>query len=347
MSFLRIVGLLCGVLCLIIAFLRLRYSAQKRTDVWLLSTFGLILLSISLMPGLLNIPAEIFSMRDNPKGRVITLLLISSGSLWLFLFYERGKGFKTSLQLDKFVRSVAVKTFQERYHGNVLENTITIIMPAYNEEENLVSLLPKIPDKIFNTKISVLVIDDGSTDNTARVAEKNGAFVIKNPINRGGGAALKAGYDVVRRTNPKFVVTMDADGQHNPEEISTLVQPLMENKADFVIGSRLLGSSMQSSKVRIIGVHVFNRLINLLLGISITDCSSGFRAVKMSVIKASVLEQEQYHTSELIIEAAKRNFRIIDKPVTINERLSGVSKKGADLLYGLFFLRAVLKTWLR
>ena len=140
---------------------------------------------------------------------------------------------------------------------------------------------------------------------------------------------------------------MDADGQHNPEEIGTLVGPVVTQEADFVIGSRVLGSSDKYSTIRAYGVQVFSKLINMLVGAKITDCSSGFRAFNRRVLEDCLLIEEQYHTAELIIEASKRGFRIQERPVNIAARLSGRSKKGSDYRYGLSFLLTILKTWLR
>ena len=191
------------------------------------------------------------------------------------------------------------------------------------------------------------MLDDGSSDGTADVARSKKAFVAVHPTNRGGGAALKTGYDLVTHLKPAVVLTMDADGQHNPAEIETLVKPILDDEADFVIGSRILGKCADYSKFRLLGVHVFSRLINFIAGTKITDCSSGYRAIRGKVLEDCLLLQEQYHTAEVIIEAAKRKFRITERPVDIADRLSGQSKKGHDLKYGLFFLRTIIKTWIR
>ena len=208
-------------------------------------------------------------------------------------------------------------------------------------------VLPRIPRKIQHIPVKILLIDDGSSDETYNVTKQNGALVARHPTNRGGGAALKTGYDIIKKVKPLVIVTMDSDGQHSPDEISTLVEPILQDKADFVIGSRVLGSSAKYSRIRSYGIHVFSKLINIIVGTAITDCSSGFRAFNRAVLENCLLIQEQYHTAELIIEASKRGFRIQETPVNITCRLSGKSKKGRDFKYGLFFLRTILKTWLR
>ena len=142
-------------------------------------------------------------------------------------------------------------------------------------------------------------------------------------------------------------VTMDADGQHQPEEIEKLVLPILNDQSDIVIGSRILGKREKDSIFRIIGVYMFSWLISLLLGKKITDPSSGFRAFKMNAMNSIQLSEDQYHTSELIIEAVKKGFRLKEVPVSILKRKFGKSKKGRDLTYGFHFAKTIIKAWWR
>jgi len=208
-------------------------------------------------------------------------------------------------------------------------------------------VLSKIPKIINDKKVHVLVIDDGSHDQTFQVCQDNDVWVIKHGIRLGGGAALKTGYILAHYSGIDTLVTMDADGQHNPETITTLVKPILSKKADFVIGSRVLGSSVSPPLFRKTGLLIFNKLISLLVGITITDCSSGFRVLNTVMLKNIPLHQSQYHTAELIIEASKRQFRIVEQPIIIMKRISGKSKKGHNLIYGGRFLATLITTWLR
>lgn len=347
MSILRIIGILCGLVSLGASFYRLRSHAEKRTDVWLLIVFGLTLVIVSLFPNLVNFPAELLLLRGHEKGRVITLLLISNAFLWFFYLYERNKAEQRYFQFDGLVRGLTVREFIRDHIHDIVSGSIVILMPAYNEADNLVVILPRIPQKINSIPVNILLIDDGSSDDTHNIAKKSGALVATHPTNMGGGAALRTGYDIIRKLDPVVIITMDADGQHSPEEIGTLVEPILQDKADFVIGSRVLGSSADYSRIRSCGVHVFSKLINIIVGTTITDCSSGFRAFNRAVLENCLLIQEQYHTAELIIEASKRGFRIRESPVNISCRLSGKSKKGKNLKYALYFLRTIIKSWLR
>ena len=346
-SSLRLVGIFVGIIAIAICFLRLRTHANKRTDVFFLFIFGVALLMVGLFPDLANFPSSILSMGGSQWGRLLALLIFSNILLWLFVFYQRAKNENRYYQFDNFVRAFTVTDFLTNHRIDHIKDSIVILIPAYNEAENLQVVLSQIPEKVNDKPVHVLVLDDGSSDGTADVARRNNALIASHPANRGGGAALKTGYELVTHLNPAVVLTMDADGQHNPAEIETLVQPILSGEADFVIGSRVLGECAAYSSFRLLGVHVFSRLINLIVGTRITDCSSGYRAIRGKVLDECLLLQEQYHTAEMIIEAAKRGFRITERPVTIACRLSGESKKGKDLKYGLFFLRTIVKTWLR
>jgi hypothetical protein len=346
-SILRFTGIIFGLIALVIAFFRLRSHVDIRTDVRLLIPSGLVLIVLSVFPGLVNLPAEMFSLRNFPGGRIVTILIFSNLFLWFLFIYERNKSRQNYSQFDKLVRNLSVYEFFNNSLENLKQCPITILIPAYNEADNLLQLLPDIQKQKLKAPARVLVIDDGSTDDTAKVARKFNALVAEVPTNRGGGAALKTGYDIVKKISSKIVVTMDADGQHRPEDINTLIDPIFEDKADLVVGSRILGSSEKYSRFRYFGVRVFSWLIKIIIGKKITDCSSGFRAFNVSVLEECLLIQDQYHTAELIIEAAKRGFRIDEKPIHIKQRLSGESKKGHNVKYALYFLRTIIKSWFR
>ncbi|MGB5748817.1 MAG: glycosyltransferase family 2 protein, partial [Desulfobacterales bacterium] len=162
-----------------------------------------------------------------------------------------------------------------------------------------------------------------------------------------GGAALRLGYDILRSSGANICITMDADGQHRPEEIEKLVSPIISDEYDVVIGSRVLGTREKDSTVRAAGVHIFGVIISSLLGKRISDPSSGFRAFRMEPLKNIELREDQYHTSELIIEAVKKGLRVKEVPITILKRKYGKSKKGENLKYGFYFAKTIVKAWWR
>ena len=194
---------------------------------------------------------------------------------------------------------------------------------------------------------AVLVVDDGSRDGTGDVAAQHGATVARHVINRGGGAALRTGYRLMVDSGAEIVVTLDADGQHLPSEMQRLVKPVLDGEVDVAHGSRVLGDADRNHLARELGIVFFNRLVSLITRTHVTDCSNGYRAVRATVLPQLVLRQEQFHTSEFMIEAIKRGIPAKEVPVTVAQRLHGHSKKPAVVRYGLGFANAIVRTWLR
>ncbi len=288
-----------------------------------------------------------FFLEREQFTRLIAILILSNLGLWLLVIYTRIRWSHHPVQFDQLVRNLGVSDFDRRYPEMKTLPPVVVVIPAYEEEGNIGVMLGKMPEKVCDLPLAVLVIDDGSPDDTAREAAEAGALVVSSAMNRGGGAALRMGFDIARQHGAEIVVTMDADGQHLPDELPRLVEPVLRREFDIVIGSRLLGERESDSAVRYVGIHVFNWLIRLLTSVRISDCSNGYRAFRVETLARLVLRQDQFHTSELIIEAAKKGIAIGEAPVTVMRRMSGESKKGRDLSYGLSFARTVLKTWWR
>ena len=347
MSNLRIIGLIVGTIGLIATFVIYRGPKWKRGNFVLFTLFNLSLVIVSLHPDMVNFIRDTLALKASQRGRIIALLIISNIFLFFYSVYTNSKMEKYQLQFDRLIRNLGAKTLEEGLEVFKKIKPIMIVMPAYNEAENLKEILFRFPSTIRGIEIGVLVIDDGSYDDTARVASESGACLVRNPINRGGGAALRLGYDILQKAGSLICVTMDADGQHDPEEIEKILLPIITDQFDFVIGSRILGDREKDSRLRTVGVYIFGWLISLMLGKKITDPSSGFRAFQMKSLASINLHEDQYHTSELIIEGVKKGLRIGEVPITILKRKHGKSKKGNDWAYGLHFAKIIIKTWWR
>ncbi len=345
MSSLRLFGIIVGVIGLLATFLVYRGPKWKRVNFTVFSIINICLIAISANPNFINFTRDILSLQQYQYGRLLALLIISSLFLLFYSFNTKSKLESLRIQMDKLVRNLGVTYFEERVKLKDNIKPIMVLLPAYNEAENLKELLTRLPGQICGIETGVLVVDDGSDDETFLVSSNAGVSVVKNPINRGGGAALRLGYDLLQKGGCQICVTMDADGQHQPEEIEKLVYPIKNDVYEFVIGSRILGQSEKGSLFRLTGVYLFGWIISLLLGKKITDPSSGFRAFKMETIGPVSLYEDQYHTSELIIKAAKNGKRIGEVPITILKRRHGKSKKGSDWKYGLNFAKAIVKAW--
>ncbi|HTX08055.1 MAG TPA: glycosyltransferase family 2 protein [Solirubrobacteraceae bacterium] len=226
---------------------------------------------------------------------------------------------------------------------------IAVVIPAYNEEPTVASVIHEIPSTLAGLPTEVIVVVDGSADATATAAAAAGALVCDIPVNRGQGVVFKLGYWLARARGAQVIATIDADGQYEPLELERVVEPIVAGRADFVNGSRRLGTELTTDPVRHAGVIFFGGLVSLLLRQKITDPACGIRGMSAKVSESVTLQQSQYQSSELLIGTAMRGFRVIEVATTMRDRPDGATgtKKGPNLLYGMRFARAVLGTWRR
>ncbi|ACV12300.1 glycosyl transferase family 2 [Halorhabdus utahensis DSM 12940] len=224
---------------------------------------------------------------------------------------------------------------------------ISVVIPAYNEADTIGSVVRSLPEQTHGYDVEPIVVCDGSADDTAHQARTNGAMVVKHHVNQGQGGALKTGFEVAIENDAAIVVTMDADGQHPAEELETLIEPIVQDRADYVMGSRYLGVDQSGNgTVREAGIQFFTRAINVLTKSSITDCTNGYRAIRGTMLEDLTLTEERFSAPELIIEARKQGLRIEEIPVTIEERDAGESKK-PQLGYAFGLSRTIFMTWIR
>ncbi len=244
--------------------------------------------------------------------------------------------------LDELGRPLGPEDLRAR-----LADRVAIVIPAYEEGETLPELLPRIPARLGAASTVVLVVDDGSRDDTAAAAMRAGALVAQLPTNCGGGAALRAGYYVAVTSGAAIVVTLDADGQHRPEEIARVLEPVLSGRVDFAAGSRVLGSAKPGAFARELGIAFFNRVVRVLTRTHVTDCSNGFRATRTEVLATLDLREPQFHAAEFLVEALTRGVRFEEVPISVLRRAHGVSKKPPTLRYGWGFCAAIVHAWRR
>jgi glycosyltransferase involved in cell wall biosynthesis len=250
---------------------------------------------------------------------------------------------KTRAPWAPAVRAAALEAFAARYPGRRLA-PVVVVIAALDEEACIGDVLRDVPAEAWGLAIETLVVDDGSSDATAAVAEQAGALVARLERNCGHGIALRVGYQLAREGGAEIIVTLDADGQWDPVELPGVLEPLVRDEADFVIGSRVLGRAETDDAVRQSGVHVFAALVRLLTGVPVTDTSSGYRALRAGITGSVPQRQVQYQTSELLIGAIAAGHRIAERPIVMHPRAAGESKKGGNLLYGFRYARVVLTT---
>jgi glycosyltransferase involved in cell wall biosynthesis len=226
---------------------------------------------------------------------------------------------------------------------------LAIVIPAYNEAPTVAEVVAEIPGEAAGLAAEVIVVVDGAKDATAAEAASAGALVCDVPVNRGQGAALRLGYWLARARGARVIATIDADGQYEPLELGHVIQPILDGKADFVSGSRRLGTELTTDRTRHLGVILFGALISAIVRHRITDPACGLRAMRSDLTASVTLEQPQFQASELMISAALHGFRLAEVPTTMRDRDDHATrtKKGTNFSYGVSFARAVLRTWWR
>lgn len=192
---------------------------------------------------------------------------------------------------------------------------IVVGIPAFNEEKNIASIILKLK-KITN---KIIVCNDGSSDLTSKIAEELGTTVVNHSKNLGYGAAIRSIFLKAKEMNSDILVTFDADGQHRIEDIEKVIQPIMENKSDIVIGSRFLNKEKdQVPEYRKVGIKIITKVTNASIHQKITDSQSGFRAYSKKVLeKLTPSDVGMGISTEILIKSSKMEFKISEVPIKI------------------------------
>ena len=340
----RAVGL--GLAALIGGYAIWRRRELRNADVLILLTiaFGLAIVAGTEIPDAL---LSAFSFERENGTRIVGVAIFAILILFLLVLRALSQGSRITRELSAVLEGLAAEQFRLDGHAAGFRDRIGVLVPAYNEADNVGQVLDRIPPEACGVPTAVLLVDDGSRDGTEDVARAHGAIVARHVINRGGGAALRTGYRLLADSEARIVVTLDADGQHLPEQMERLVKPVLDGEVAVAHGSRVLGEAEQNHPAREAGIVFFNRVVSFITRTHVTDCSNGYRAVRADVFPQLVLRQEQFHTSEFMIEAIKRGIPAKEVPVTVVSRLSGHSKKPAVVRYGMGFANAIVRTWLR
>ena len=192
--------------------------------------------------------------------------------------------------------------------------TTTIGIPAFNEEKNIAKIITKLR-KISD---SIIVCDDGSSDMTAEIAINLGATVIKHERNKGYGAAINSIFKKAREIDSEILVTFDADGQHKVEDIENVINPIKEDVADIVIGSRFLKNKNNVPNYRKLGIKVITKVTNASMKEELTDSQSGFRAYNKKVLaEISPSDMGMGISTEILIKASNKNLRLTEVPIEV------------------------------
>jgi hypothetical protein len=345
---LRILGGVLAGLLLVSAMVRYRRRRITRLNLIISSSLAIVILLLAATPAVFDPLLGLFNFRRGGDRRLIGVSLL--GTLILLLLLLRNTS-----ELDVYRRDFQLlmewmgtnSLSKEDLGGLPAGERVVVALPAHNEAANVVGVLRAMPEKIDGHPVVPLVVDDASDDDTSEAARAAGALVARLPIRRGGGQAVRVGYELALQLDAVVVASLDADGQHDPNELPLLVEPILRGEADMVQGSRVLGTFERESRVRHVGVLTLSRLVSLLTGTRITDVSNGYRAIRTETLRKWILQEDQFWTSEIIIEALRQRARIREVPITVRARASGRTKKPPPFKYGWQFLKVIVKTWLR
>lgn len=202
-----------------------------------------------------------------------------------------------------------------------------IIIPAYNEEKNIGKVLEKINNLILD--MDVLVVNDGSRDNTRRVVLESGGYVISHPFNQGYGAALQTGFKYAKEKNYDYVIQFDADGQHSPEELYYMKEEICEGIADIINGSRFLGRTAQNlGALKKMVINMLRFIIRITTGTKISDPTCGFKALSKRTFEyysAMGNFPPDYPDADVLIQMLKLGYKVKEIPINVQEREAGKS----------------------
>lgn len=191
---------------------------------------------------------------------------------------------------------------------------VFIVVPAYNEGQRLLRVL----DDLARTPHAVVVVDDGSRDDTFEVARGRGVYALRHTINRGQGAALQTGISFALREGADFIVTFDADGQHLASELDQLLAPVAAGQCDVALGNRFLSGTSNVPAMRKVVLHLARLFTFLTTGIRVGDCHNGYRVLSRGAASAIYLKQDRMaHASEIYDQILRAKLRFLEVPVTI------------------------------
>ena len=226
---------------------------------------------------------------------------------------------------------------------------LLVIIPAFNEEEHIGEVIKSIPKKIPGiSEIKVVVIDDGSTDNTVKTAEASGAMVIQNYFNRGLGVTFNRGLQYAIDNNFDGMVNIDADGQFAPEDIVRLLKPIQNNEADFVTGSRFIDKNYcpKMPLIKFWGNKMMAYWISRLIGRKFYDVSCGFRAYSKEALLSLNLQGKFTYTQEAFLNLAFKRLRIREVPIKVEYSANRRSKIAPNVFtYGLRTAKIIFRTY--
>jgi len=331
-------------------YTRWRRGRLSIGDTALSAGLALVLAAVAIAPAIVDPILERLGFPPGNARRILGVLMLSNILVYVLILRSYAKTDRVEALLGDVADRLAARHFAWEYgdqEGAGEPRKLVVVIPALNEQNSLPGVLEEMPRSVEGLEVEVLVISDGSTDATEKVAREWGALVVGRDLRRGQGAAVSLGYRVALLRGADVVATVDADGQYDPLELPQLIRPILDGEADVVHGSRVMGQYHQPLFGRSHGVKVFARLTSMAAGHHITDPASGFRAFSPKALETLTFREHQFHASEVTIAAAKQGLRVREVPCTFRERSHGTTKKPPLLQYGFGYARSMFRTWFR
>lgn len=224
---------------------------------------------------------------------------------------------------------------------------VLFIIPAYNEEKTLGKVIDDLRAQEKDFENDILVVDDHSSDKTSEVAREKNVKVVRHPMNLGGGGSLKTGFKYADRNGYNVVLTIDADGQHHPEDVNKVLEPVLSGRADMSIGSRFRGEAKYDvPKIRYAGIKFYSIVTSILTGQEITDVTSGYRAIDKELFTEFADNfPYRFYAIEPTIWSGRRGFEIEEVPVIMSSREEGNSHLNLKrlILYPFSHIYAIIR----
>jgi hypothetical protein len=348
--YLRILGLLVAVGLMASVVMRRRRGRLSLGDTVISALLAGVLAAVAIAPSIVDPVLEVLGFPPGDARRILGVLMLSNIFVYLLILRSYARTDRVEALLGDVADRLAARHFAWEYADRDAareRGKLVVVIPALNEQNSLPGVLEVMPRHVEGLDVEVLVISDGSTDATEKVAREWGALVVGRDLRRGQGAAVSLGYRVALLRGADVVATVDADGQYDPLELPRLVRPILDGEADVVHGSRVMGEYHQPIFGRSHGVRVFARLTSMAARSPITDPASGFRAFSPKALETLTFREHQFHASEVTIAAAKQGLRVREVPCTFRERSHGTTKKPPFLQYGFGYARSMFRTWFR
>jgi len=224
---------------------------------------------------------------------------------------------------------------------------LSVVIPVFNEELTIGNVIERLTVvmQTIGFKHEIIVVDDCSTDGSLEFSKNQFIKVFSLKKHMGKGYALRAGF---AKAKGDIVTTIDSDGSHRPEELPRLLRPILQNKADLVIGSRYLSQKpVAAKKLNFVGVRFFNFLIKILTRASFSDSQSGYRIMKASVLRNMRLTSGGYEIeSEMLVKTVRHGYRVIEVPISFEQRTYGTSSLD-PMVDGFKILLAIVSAYMR